>query len=225
MSQEIIIAIVGVITTALITGFGKYIRSRQGNRILIARTKEVDRYDISYSEKKRLELRYKTESSNELFMNRLEIFNQGNETIQGIELKIISKPKDGSIKFLDITKYDPLDKTQVSQKGNTISFTRPFLNHKKAYPEEVIDLIIYANTRLEFKVEGGGPGWYTRFQDVNRISRVIDKFGLLFYIFILYSSLLVAYPDRLGFLSSPIFAGIVLTLGVIYGVAYIKYNW
>lgn len=42
-----------------------------------------------------------------------------------------------------------------------------------AYKEEIIHLAVFSNTKLSFKVRGGGKQWYASYKDITRQRRVM----------------------------------------------------
>lgn len=75
--------IIAVIVGAVVIGFIAYLyKSRQGNRIIVKRISETPQIKISDMVRKNLKITYNDQPVDNLVLNNLVIYNNGNEIIE-----------------------------------------------------------------------------------------------------------------------------------------------
>jgi hypothetical protein len=178
--NEIIAAIVGAVITGIIAFIAYIYKSRQGNRIIVKRISETPQIDVSRRVKRNLAITYNNQPVDNLVLNTLVVHNNGNEIIKPVEFKLeVTTPK-GEIDYLEVEEDDPLGQLgqmKIIKDRSSLTIKRPYLNPKKKFKEEEIKLAVFSNTRLDFSVEGGGEGWYAKFED--EITSMGIRFRLL----------------------------------------------
>ena len=160
--NEIIAVIVGAVVIGLIAYLYK---RRQGNRIIIRRISETPQINISQRVRKNLKITYNDQPVDNLVLNNLVIYNNGNEIIEPLKIEFKVYPSDGNLAYLEVEANDPLDRTTVNTSEPFFVVVRPHIDIRRKYPEEEIKLAVFSNTSLIFFVKGGGRGWDTKFED------------------------------------------------------------
>ena len=160
--KEIIAVIVGAVVIGLIAYLYK---RRQGNRIIIRRISETPQINISQRVRKNLKITYNDQPVDNLVLNNLVIYNNGNEIIEPLKIEFKVYPSDGSLAYLAVEANDPLDRTTVNISEPFFVVDRPHIDIRKKYPKEEIRLAVFSNISLIFFVKGGGRGWDTKFED------------------------------------------------------------
>ena len=176
--NEIIAAIIGAVTGAILIWLSSWIKSKNGNRIIISKISQSPQIAISKEARKALSIVYKGKPVEQLVLSNLRVYNDGTSTINNVNFQIEISPKESSVIknenfFIEIEHLDPLAKTELdytpddptSPKLWTIDLKRPFINPRRAFPEDAIRLAVFSNHEIVFTVQGGGAGWYTRFAD------------------------------------------------------------
>jgi hypothetical protein len=82
--NEIIAVIVGAVVIGLIAYLYK---RRQGNRIIIRRISETPQINISQRVRKNLKITYNDQPVDNLVLNNLVIYNNGNEIIEPLKIE------------------------------------------------------------------------------------------------------------------------------------------
>jgi hypothetical protein len=178
LSSQMLSAVIAVILTAAIAAFLRWRSARRGNQIEINRIYQSNEISISEEIQQRLKIQYKGQRIEQLFVNRLQITNIGEEDIKDINIKIGIYLRDiqdalEDDYFIEVEHKDSLGKTKLvyedfpdpNQPGIFVNIIRPFLNHQKAHSEEVVELSVFSSTELNFEVGGGGLGWSTVYHD------------------------------------------------------------
>jgi hypothetical protein len=158
-----------------------WLANRRGNRVVIARNTQSPQIQIKEDVEGLLQMRYGQHPVKQLVLNTLQLWNGGNTTIKNLELKLIANSREplsselGQGFFLDAEAQDPddaltLDIQSLGALGKpsdawTVIIKRPYLNPKRKYREEFIELAVFSNTELDFEVEGGGEDWRSKFKD------------------------------------------------------------
>lgn len=178
----------------LVAGWGAtWYMNKRGNRIVVTRLSTSPQINISARVRENLQIKYKGAIVNELVLNVLKLENQGSIVLRDIRLLLYVSPihteNDNSDLFIEVEAHDKLNQTEIlavtkpervggfSQGDWIINIHRPFLNHKSAYPEEEISIIVFSNREIEFTVTGGGEGWYARYFDRSNVRDVISRFA------------------------------------------------
>jgi hypothetical protein len=186
LANQIIGGIVGAVAAGLIALIAYLYKSRQGNRIIVKRVSETPQIEISRRVKRKLEITYDGSPVDNLVLNTLVIYNNGNEIIKPVEFKLGVTSSNGEIAYLEIEETDPLGQLgqmKVIKDGYSFTIKRLYLNPKKKFKEEEIKLAVFSNTRLNFSVEGGGEGWYTKYADLPEIRKKQGKWGRAVFAF------------------------------------------
>ncbi len=190
---QLIVALIGVVAGGILTWISVYLKTRQGNRVIVYRISESPQINISNKVRINLEVKYKDLPVDNLVLNTLRIENQGTEIISPMAIEVNAQSIGDEIKFLEIQAEDPLDKTLIKQDGNKFSITRDFLNPKRAYKEEIVELAIFSNTKLSFSIKGGGKGWYGKFveKEAYALEKTMIVPSMVFFFSLLGSGLLL----------------------------------
>ncbi len=182
IGTEVLKALIVAVATAIVTAIVLYIRSRRGNRLVVVRISETPQIRISESAGKNLDIRYKGQVVDDLVLNRLYVANHGQNVIEPLEIELTVSARQGTIDFWEFEYSDPLSKTKLERKDNSLRIERDFINPKRAYKEESIEINIFSNTQLKFSVVGGGRSWYAQFEDRSIPNeKILKKLRLLFF--------------------------------------------
>lgn len=172
---DLVVAIIGSIVGVIASVVYVYMKSKKGNHVILQRNSETPQISISPRVRQNLQIGYKGQQVDDIVLNILNLYNNGEDIKDPIEIKIdVSSDTSIPISFLELEKKDPLDKTFIVKDGATFILSRGFLNAKKAYPEEQIELTFFSNTKLKFVVSGGGKGWSARYQNLNRSNSIVQ---------------------------------------------------
>ncbi|HEY2975912.1 MAG TPA: hypothetical protein VGJ48_25585 [Pyrinomonadaceae bacterium] len=149
-----------------------------------------------------------------------------------MEFKLVLSSVEGSLEYFEVEVLDPLNKTNVQKQDKSFTVSRPFLNPKRAYKEEVLQLNIFSNTAVAYFIIGGGKGWYSKFEERSRSEqdslRYLKRSGLAFAILFTAYTGLELFASFTGDtrLSAEILLRIevvmVALLAIILGFAFIK---
>lgn len=170
-----------------------WFRSKRGNRVLVTRLSTSPQINISERVRENLQIKYKGSTVDGLVLNVLKLENRGATTLRDVRVQLYvsvtdvkSNPDD---LFIEVETHDKLSKTVVAtlNKSETvggvtlgnwvIDIHRPFLNHKAAYNEEEIQIVVFSNKEVGFSVVGGGEGWGARYSDESSIRETISRFA------------------------------------------------
>ena len=159
----------GALITALVAyGLGLltiYFSNRRGNWIILYRLTESPLIEISESVRKSLDIRYKNQPVEDIVIYQFEIYNKSNGIIRDINISIRVSTPEEEIQLLEVQHKDKDGMTISGIRNNTIELTRLYLNPIKKYKDEYIELVVFANTELEFSVEGGGVDWGVKLRE------------------------------------------------------------
>jgi hypothetical protein len=217
--NEIIAAIVGAVVTGIIALIAYLYRSRQGNRIIVKRISETPQIDVSRRVKRKLEITYDGRPVENLVLNTLVIYNNGNEIIEPIEIGVGITLPDQTSSYLEVEIDDPLGETEIDMNRVGFTVSRPYLNPKKKFKEEEIKIAVFTSISLDFFVEGGGKGWYAEYKDEKGKAGGVRGTWLYLFttIFVIILSVVgMAILSALGFETITIFLGMA---GIILGVS------
>jgi hypothetical protein len=183
LANQIIGGIVGAVATGLIALIAYIYKSRQGKRIIVKRVSETPQIKISEEVRKNLKITYNDQPVDNLVLNTLVVYNNGNEIIEPVEMALKAYPPDAPFKFLEVEVDDPLGKTKIDMIGPGLTISRPYLNPKKKFKEEEIKLALFSNANLDISVEGGGRGWHSQYEEMvgywGTLPKWVSGFGLL----------------------------------------------
>ena len=221
-------AIVGVIITAVVLFF----RNRRGNRVVVSRVLQSPQVRVSERLRSSLDIRYKGRPVENLVLNRLRVANKGRTIIESLEIELGFSPVEGNLEYWEVEVLDPLNKMTVQRKEKSFTLKRDFLNPKRAYKEEEIQLDVFSNAELVYSIVGGGKGWSSNFEDKSRSEkdtiRQLTRSGYLFGALLSAYTLLELWAWLSGneHLSTEVLYRIervmVVLLGVILTLAFIK---
>jgi len=110
---------------------------------------------------------YKEVIINKIKLYEFELTNNGFIDIDDFEIKIIIEPEK-NCSFIKAQAFDNIQKVKIVEfieNNPQYILKRPFLNMIKKNKSEKIYIQVFSDNKLNFKVIGGGKGWYIKYKE------------------------------------------------------------
>ena len=188
-ASKILIFVAGL----LVAWIGNMITDRQGNRVEISRISHTFHFSLKNGN-----------SLDQVFENNFRIKNKGkitiNELFLDFSIKLDPSSSDNA-RILNLELYDPSDLAEAKlyyaasseTKIEGIYVIREYIKPYRKYSEEVLELKVVSDRRINFSVNGSGDNWHSKYKDkVVQLTRS-SLLGFILFEALLIISLTVLY--------------------------------
>ncbi|MHB8855787.1 MAG: hypothetical protein ACYC6K_04105 [Bellilinea sp.] len=161
LTPEIQGAIIGALIGGFILFVGFYFRTHTGNKVIVRKLRETSLLSISKLVSDKLSINYKGIPIGKLKLYELELTNEGFIDIENFTLTLEITPFQET-EVIEVQVTDSQSQTKLEDTylfDNCFYINRPYLNMIKKNKIERIDIQIFTDTELNFRVIGGGKGW------------------------------------------------------------------
>jgi hypothetical protein len=155
----------GVLVTVIGFFIGNFVNRKQPRTIRLTRVSVSSLFSVESHFKDKLQILYKGQSINSLYLEKFILRNVTSEIIESINISI--KFESEIIDFdYKVENSQPDITVAWDQEKKVISLELPYFNPQKLYPDSVIDLSVYSlQPDLQISIQGTGRNWKAEYFD------------------------------------------------------------
>lgn len=159
----IIISFLSLVAT-IFQVFKKYLQKRKGNFVIVERITDYPRITLPNTLSSGLNVTYKNRPIDDLYVYRFIIYNDGDINIKNLKITLILRSGNKELSVVDVDVIDPQELTRKIVSSDTphrceVEITRDYINMRKQYENELINVQIISSVELNLSILGGDEGW------------------------------------------------------------------
>jgi hypothetical protein len=201
--------VIGFLLTSVLAFVLWFVRRRRWDRIVVELISQSPQISISEDLAEDITIRYRGDSTSQVVLTQLRVFNQGDDTIEDlvffIEAELVSGSREKNWltppKVLDVVEKTTYEKGESSHKDIsdlerrskfTYKFSRPFMNPIRNDKDEELLITFFSSHEVGLRVFGSGPGWSVKYLEI-QAEKPIVLFTLPVFLAYLIVSIIVSY--------------------------------